>query len=495
MASLDEQNPEMWPPGTVRLEAFTVTKGKDIILQPRPSDDPNDPLNWSNWRKNWNFALCSFYAMMVFALIDAATPTWGPMNVELGFSYSILNDSYAIGCGTLAFGAFLLIPFAVKYGRRPIYVVSTLAQFAVSVWSAKLETVADLLLVNAFSCMVGALAEVIVQMTIADIYFVHHRGLANTVYVWFSNFGSSLAPVAAGYITLSQGWRWVWWWCAIFFGVCAVLFFFSYEETKFSNSQITGVSPESQRDPSTDADHKSSILQEKILPVEVTSSCKKEEESQTQDLSIPTVINPNIPRKTYWQRLAFATTSTGSFKDFARHGYQPAVVLFTFPAVFYMSWVYGVMLAWSTVMVTVLSSTMTLPPYNFDSAQIGLMSLPSFIGTTLGALLIGPISDRSILYLAHRNHGVYEPEMRLWAMAPFVPFVPAGALMFGIGLNNGLSWPIVAVGYAICNFGTAPISTIALTYITDSYTDVYSYPLPFYPILPISPLITNTHRL
>jgi MFS family permease len=138
---------------------------------------------------------------------------------------------------------------------------------------------------------------------------------------------------------------------------------------------------------------------------------------------------------------------------------------------------------------------MTLPPYNFDSAQIGLMSLPSFIGTTLGALLIGPISDRSILYLAHRNHGVYEPEMRLWAMAPFVPFVPAGALMFGIGLNNGLSWPIVAVGYAICNFGTAPISTIALTYITDSYTDVYSSPLPFYPILPISPLITNTHRL
>ncbi len=62
--------------------------------------------------------------------------------------------------------------------------------------------------------------------------------------------------------------------------------------------------------------------------------------------------------------------------------------------------------------------------------------------------------------------------MRLWAMAPFVPFVPLGALMFGIALNDGKPWPVIAVGYAICLFGLTPISSIALTYITDSYTEV-----------------------
>ena len=129
-------------------------------------------------------------------------------------------------------------------------------------------------------------------------------------------------------------------------------------------------------------------------------------------------------------------------------------------------------------MVTIFSSWMTLPPYNFDSAQIGLMNVPAFIGTTLGSLVIGPLSDRSILFLARRNKGIYEPEMRLWMMTPFVPFVPAGALMFGTALNNGLSWPIVAVGFAINNFGIAPISSIALTYITDSYTEVNSPQLP-----------------
>lgn len=82
------------------------------------------------------------------------------------------------------------------------------------------------------------------------------------------------------------------------------------------------------------------------------------------------------------------------------------------------------------------------------------------------------MADRTILILARRNKGIYEPEMRLWVMAPFVPFVPVGALMFGCGLNNGAPWPLIAVGYAICNFGTAPVCSIALTYLTDSYTEV-----------------------
>lgn len=51
MDSSDEQDINMWPPGTVRIEDMLQTRGKDVILQPTPSDDINDPLNWSNLRK------------------------------------------------------------------------------------------------------------------------------------------------------------------------------------------------------------------------------------------------------------------------------------------------------------------------------------------------------------------------------------------------------------------------------------------------------------
>ena len=183
-------------------------------------------------------------------------------------------------------------------------------------------------------------------------------------------------------------------------------------------------------------------------------------------------INPAIPRKTYWQRFSLTSTSAGSFQSFARHAYQPFMILFTIPAVGYMSLVYGVMLAWSTVMTVTLSSYMLGPPWNFTAAQIGLMSLPPFIGSTIGSLICGSLSDWLILYLSRKNNGIFEPEMRLWVVLPFIFCLPIGSFIYGYGLNNGWSWPVIAVANGVSNFGGAPISAIALTYITDSYTEV-----------------------
>lgn len=69
------------------LNAAGAGTGTDteIILQPRPTNDPNDPLNWPRWRKYLNFGLATFYAVMAFAQMAATTPTWGSMEEELGF--------------------------------------------------------------------------------------------------------------------------------------------------------------------------------------------------------------------------------------------------------------------------------------------------------------------------------------------------------------------------------------------------------------------------
>lgn len=86
-------------------------------------------------------------------------------------------------------------------------------------------------------------------------------------------------------------------------------------------------------------------------------------------------INPNIPRKTYWQKLALTTTSPGSWSHFLRHSWQPFMILGSIPGVTYCSLVYAIVLAWQTVMTSVLSVYMLDAPYNFSSDQIGLMSL------------------------------------------------------------------------------------------------------------------------
>lgn len=402
--------------------------------------------------------------------IDVATVTWGPVNAELRFSFALLNDSYAAGCGALCIGAVILVPFALKFGRRPVYVFSTAVQCGISVWSAKMQTVADLMLVNVLSCIVGALAEVLVQMTVADVYFVHERGLMNTIYYWFTTVGVTLSPLAGGFITLSQGWRWVWWWMAILFGVGLVAFVLFYEETMFCAERIDGVAvhdklvPESTRgkeDPAAPLPKASDIIDDRASH------------------SVVVQIDHSIAKRRYWEKLALWSNSPMSLGQLAKHSYQPFLIMFSIPAVFFMALEYGMMTACTTVPVTTLSSVMTLPPYNFGSAQVGLMGIPPFIGTSLATLICGPLSDSIALYLAKRNGGIFEPEMRLWLCLTFTPFVPAGLFMFGIGLNNGSHWLLPAFGLGVTAFGVVPASSAALTYLTDSYTEVCFFLLAF----------------
>lgn len=343
------------------------------------------------------------------------------MHEQLGFSYEILNDSYAAGSAGLSVGALIFIPFALKFGRRPVYVLSTLVQFFMSIWFAKVETVADIVLVNIFACLVGALAEVLVQMTVADLFFVHERGLMNMIYIWVQLVGADVAPLVAGYITDSQGWRWVWWWMAILFSVAFILLVFLYEETKFIGQAI-GVDP---IDSSRTGDH--CIAKQCIVESEKRNNVLDVEHGDNLAAGTAPDIDPSIPRKTYLERLSLWASSPSSLKFFAHHIYQPLVVTVTFPGCAYTALLYGLVFATWQVMITVVASNMAEPPYNFNATAIGLMTLAPFIGTTIGSMITGPLSDRLVLWLAKRNGGLFEPEMRLWILLPFAPPTVAGS--------------------------------------------------------------------
>lgn len=214
-------------------------------------------------------------------------------------------------------------------------------------------------------------------------------------------------PIAAGYITIDQGWRWLWWWLAIILGVLLLLFTFLYEETKFMPS-INGM-------PS-------------VVAAEDAPTNRKSAEDKAFDLepidSIVTTVPP--PRKTYLKRMKPWTTSEGSILQLLHHTYQPFLVMATVPAVIYVALLYGLVTAAFQVSVTLISSYLPAPPYNFNASQVGLMSIPALVGNTLGTVVSAPFSDRLILWLAKKNNGIYEPEMRLWLLLAFAPFFPAG---------------------------------------------------------------------
>lgn len=283
------------------------------------------------------------------------------MNLELGFSYAILNDSYAVGCGTLCIGGLALIPFALKFGRLPVHILSLLVQVGMSIWSARIRTVADLMLVNLISNFVGASCEVMVQMTIVDIYFVHQRGRMNSFYVWMLNVGASLAPLASGYVTVSEGWRWVWWWIAILLGILLLSFTFLYEETRYDRATIDGVQDISFRDgadPSAKGlDPEEPGQADQKQPIKLDTVQTGGAQSFPAGLDATT-----CQRKSYRQKLAMWSSSPVPFRYYLKHCYQPAQVLVSIPAVFYMALLQGAMTSASIISITSGSVYITLPP-------------------------------------------------------------------------------------------------------------------------------------
>ncbi|PLN81755.1 MFS general substrate transporter [Aspergillus taichungensis] len=451
-----DQNIISCAPGTVLLE--DRTRGDEIVLFPTPSEDPNDPLNWSPGRKSVNLGLVCFFVLWTFVELDIAFTAWGPMQSELGFTIDQLNAGAAVNYGGLAIGCIFFVPLVHKYGRRPVYIASTALQFASCIWQARTTTVGDLIGCNLVSGVGSAISEIIVQITIADLYFVHQHATMNAYFVLFQCIGTFLGPVAAGYIIVSQGWRWMWWWCVIFLGVtlvCVILFF---EESKYvpvlNSREVTSTSSRVQNHIPKGKDE-TEILQ------------KPAGDNDTLRNSPPT---DHIPRpKSYRQRLALYTKTDESLLPYFR---QPIIALFTFPAVAYTAITYGTTLAWFAIFTSIQATYLIEPPYRFDATGVGLMNVAPFIGGVVGFFLGGYLSDRMIVLLSKRNGGIYEPEMRLWLALPVAVTNPASLLMLGLGLAYESHWSVIAVGYGIFGFGFAIISETTLSYLMDSYQDI-----------------------
>ena len=427
--SMASRNTQTFPPGYIWAPGTVALKDRDSIrvnLFPIPTSSPDDPLNWSPWRKFINYGIVCSFILWTFVELDIGYTAWGPMIDELGMTVNTLNASAAASYAGLAFGCIFFMPFVHKYGRRPLYIFSAAVQLAGSIWQARTYTAGDVIGSNLVNGLGGAICETVVQITIADIFFVHQHATMNGWYLLITSVGAFLGPVASGYVTDGQGWRWMWWWCVIFLAIQLIVTIFFYEESKFLppregvRSQTTDMSKE----PTTDLTSVDSANKGNISKIYIDS---------------------NIPRKSYRQRLALFTPSDAPI---VRHIYQPFIVLVTFPAITYTAITFGCMLACFAILVTVQAIYLLEPPYNFSPSGVGLMNLPPFIGAFLGFFVGGWLNDKSIMWLAKRNQGIYEPEQRMWMAIPASVFVPAGLLIFGIGLAQVS--PLVPIVLNMC---------------------------------------------
>lgn len=337
---------------------------------------------------------------------------------DLGATFQQLNNAQSINSAGLTVGCIFFIPFAIKYGRRPIYIISTAIMFIMAIWSARMTTIWELYVTNMFFGFAGATNEAIVGLTVADLFFVHQRGTMNGFYLIMVMTGSFLTPLLAGVQATAQGWRWSYYVLAICNGIVLLLFVFFYEETKYipttESLEVDRVSSTADEQHSDISDRKTPYVTEDSAPAEMPRSER---------------LNSSIPLKSWRQRLPLVTPTDESLWTLT---YRPLIVLFNFPAVAFAAIQYGAGLCWLVNMSVTVSIVFSYPPYNFHPASIGYMGLGPFTGNLIGSVYCGYLADRAVVWFSKRNRGWFEPEMRLYLLHLPSLAMSAGLIMFGI---------------------------------------------------------------
>ncbi|KAF4506693.1 hypothetical protein G6O67_006749 [Ophiocordyceps sinensis] len=443
-----DDGPE-YPPGTVMLHSKLKTeKENKLTLVPTPTDDPRDPLAWPMWRKCLNFGLLSATTMALFTGLSIQHIFWAPMRKDLNVTYDDLTRARAAQLGSEAIACVIFIPFAKKYGRRPVYIASTFTFTWASWWSAYMKTVPELFLSNIFKGIAAAVNETAVQMSVRDMFFVNQRGSANAVYLAALKFGTSLSPIAAGAQAAKTGWRSSYVTLSAVMTVVTLLFAATFEETKFIPRAQGNAAEKSRRGGA------------RLQTGDGVDSTRGE-----------TVAPP--PERVRWPRdmsLQFLTTTDESIW---RTMWNP-IHVWWMPHILAASFIYGSSLALIIILSSMKSIIFPAPPYSFNPGQLGLLQLAPFVGSCLGIFYGGYLVDRLIVWLARRNQGLYEPEMRLYMM-PLPAMVMAGGLaMFGITAGRGMHWIYPCIGSAMTSFGFGALGDMVLTCVIDAYPNMVS---------------------
>ncbi|KAI0843624.1 MFS general substrate transporter [Hypoxylon sp. FL0890] len=429
-------------PGTVNLQA---AEGDDVAygqaLFPVPAEDPNDPLQWSNFKKTMILIICSFYSFLANGALIGPSPYIDIWAEEFGISSTKASELVSYPNLAFGFGSLIFVPLYLKFGRRPVMLFSLLT-FAVGLIAAsRCTTYGGLLAARVVHGFGSCVCEALPVQLVNDIFFLHERGKRIGYYTVCLCLGT-FAALPAGYMLSGDySWRLFFYVYFAFAMALLVLAFIFVEETSYDRR--TFAAPSS---PPNDS--------EKEGVHEVESG------GQRAGLVVP-------PRKSFVQTLSlwgkvdadvpFFTTMLRSFTYFLVP--QSLWVITTFGINIGLS-----ALAFSYTFPILIVS----PPYNWPVTSSGLFSIAAVVGYGL-AIPFTSSSDRLAAFFTKRNGGIREAEMRLGVMLPAMLIGPAGIVLYGLTAERGLHWICFFVGGAMDYWGAYFFFSFTLAYAVDAY--------------------------
>lgn len=390
-------------------KSYLIAKHGTYNLDPLPSMNDDDPLNWLQINKNIQLGMISFHAFMCTFLASGIVPLYEILAEELNMS--IHNITYLTSIQILFYGIFpfLLLPVMNRYGRHKVLLILTLGASAFNVGCVFIKSYPSLMVLRCFSAIFLSPGVAIGGSAVAEMMFKHERASKTGWWSLMVALGVPAGPFITGFIQERYASKYVFvLFAAINFGEFLAYLLFG-RETLFNYEDLS----RNQTDK-----FKSLLNFRAIIP--------------TYRITVKGIIYPLTFFYSKWR-------------------------------IFSTALVYSIIFCYTNIVSSVELPTVFGEKFNLGPQATGLQFLSVVIGYLIGIQMAGWLSD---WWMKRANYDEY----RLWLSYPGFITTFIGLLVFGFQVVNAEDghWNITPlVGLAILSFGLQLVSTTLITYCID----------------------------
>jgi MFS family permease len=302
---------------------------------------------------------------------------------------------------SIAGGSIICNSLAVVYGKRPVYLITSVLLMVTSFWAAGSNSLASLTAARCIQGLSMAPMEALIPASIGDVWFVHERGFRSAIFNLGVLGGINLASPIAGTIIQNYGWKVSFWIMGGFCGAQTLLVFFFMPESAYHRPDVLNL------DLGSHENVADALKYEKEHDHHDLDGAETVTDAQGNVIPGPAIRTPSIKsQKHSYLRELLPYSGYNSHDNIIKIMIRPFALLAS-PVVIWATLLFTTCISWLVGISVTISQIFSAPPYNFTVGQVGLTNLSSFVASLLATLIAEPLTDGIARFMARKNNGVY----------------------------------------------------------------------------------------
>lgn len=403
-----------------------LTKSGKYVLWPQPTDDPNDPQNWSDGKKSLMLFIATLAAFVPDFCSGVGVATLFKLALQFDTSIAHINNltsNWSIFL--LGPGGVIAVLFIRRFGRLPVMFWSQVLGLAFQIgctFAPNLKTFAAMRCLNAFF---STAPQVTGLYTIVDMFPVHlvHR----KVTIWTFGYVVSpfVSPWVLGYLAARQSWRWAYATSCFYCGFVVFMIAFFFEETLYDRYL-------------------------RPIPARPTSGLR---------YRIETLLGV-----TGWKLRKYRTPMWRAAVDVVDVLWRPHF----FPTAVLALASFGFTIGINVTNPVFLGSPKPLG-YGYKEDIVSTIYLTPIVGVLLGEVMAKLFNQYALKFSVQRDNGVFESENTLIGTIVGLIIYVAGMVLFGWTIEHKANIAGVIFGWGMVQVGNVFLIVAVLSYASANF--------------------------